>query len=240
MNASEHIRVVVIEDNHDLNSMLVKDIEAANYDSMGFLSVEAYNLSAIVADIIILDINLNGENGFEFASDLRKQNQDVYIIALTARAGRENRVTGYSCGIDVYLEKPMGSIEVLAVIKRCAERVNHMRAKLRAATSSGVLTLQGHVLGGAENKIILKNRELDLLLALIAAQDHMLSYENCLEAMHDPNMKQSALEVFIGRLRQKIRDASGIASSIQNIRGSGYLLAVKIDIIPDHTTEDLV
>lgn len=233
MNSSEHIRVVVIEDNHDLNSMLVKDIEAANYDAMGFLSVEAYDLSEIVADIIILDINLNGESGFEFASRLRRQNQDVYIIALTARAGRENRVMGYSCGIDVYLEKPMGSIEILAVIKRCAERVNHMRSMLRAATRSGVITLQGHVLTGAQNKIMLKNRERDLLVALIEAEDHMLSYENCLYAMNDPNMKQSALEVFIGRLRQKIRDASGIASSVQTIRGKGYLLAVKMEIIPD-------
>lgn len=228
MTQIEKISVVVIEDNHDLNSMMVEDLKTANFSVSGFHSVEDFNFSNLSADVIVLDINLPGENGFEFATRVRKIDQKVQIIALSARSGSENRVAGYRSGIDVYLEKPVSSIELLAVVNRSAERLIYNSSRKVEAERRGLLALSGHVLSGVKGSSVLKDRERSLLVALLGAQERRLSYESCAAALGNFEMKQAALEVFVGRIRQKMKDASGIPNSIQAIRGWGYALSVTI------------
>ena len=226
----EKIQVAVIEDNHDLNQMLVEDIRTAGYDVNGFQSVEDFDASVEETDIIILDINLPGENGFEFASRFRKSNEHVYIVALSARAGVDNRVNGYRCGIDNYLEKPTSSLEIVSVINRYAVRSRYYKSGLDRSEARSLLILQDYFLIGTYDKILLKERERALLTALTKAQERRLSYKDCIFALGNVKMEKSSLGVFIGRLRQKIKKVSGISYSIQPIRGWGYVLALELDL----------
>ncbi len=224
------IRVAIIEDNHDLNSMLVEDIRTAGYTVAGFLSVEDFDASECVADLIVVDINLPGESGFEFTERFRKTNQHVYIIALSALSGAVNRVTGYKSGIDIYLEKPTSSLEILSIIDRCAQRIQYYSSDLSGASVSKLMVMQGHFLIGTYSKILLKERERALLTYLTKAEERKLSYEDCIRVLGNEDMKQSALEVVIGRLRRKIQQVSGISRSIEAIRGTGYVLCVDLDL----------
>ncbi len=224
------VEIAVIEDNQDLNFMLVEDITAANYKVTGYLSVESFEDSSFQADIIILDINLPVEDGFMFASRYRKKNQQTFLVALSARSGRENKIAGYRSGIDIYLEKPISSVELLSILNRISERLINQVDKDPVILQRPLFRLDGLTLSGSHNTIVLKPRECRLLVALSQSKDHKLSYNDCILALGDDNMKRANLEVFVGRLRKKLEAVSGIYGSIQSIRGWGYIMAAEIGL----------
>lgn len=81
------------------------------------------DLAAHTFDLLILDLNLPGENGLSIAQRYKRANPGCYIIMLTARSRLEDKVAGYESGADIYLTKPVSSAELIAAIKSLARRL---------------------------------------------------------------------------------------------------------------------
>ena len=227
------IRCAIIKDNQDLNAMLVEDIKASDISVAVFPSAEEFMESGYEPHIVILDINRPGQNGFEFSAGLRESNPFVQIIALRARSGVENRVLGYNNGIDIYLEKPVSSMEILAILRRSAERISNMHGLGDEFSGSASLILHNYQVSNGKSSLHLTDRERDFLRALVNAENCQLAFDECGLACGDPNMKQKVLSVFVGRYRKKIRRALGVHNAFRSVRGWGYRLGVKVHCAQD-------
>ena len=231
MDAETAMKVVVIEDNQDLNEMLVEDLRSAGHDAAGFKSVETFETSGLVADILLLDVNLPGKTGLDFAQEIRMADKRVGLVVLSARTGADNRITGYQAGVDVYLQKPVGSQEVLAAIERVAERVRLHGGSPAADAAPFLLAVDRLTFSGPLGSVVLSLREVNVLAALANAPGEYVSYDAC-KALYSPgeDVKDATLEVAIGRFRKKIATASGVRKSIVAVRGEGYRLIIDLVI----------
>lgn len=228
MVANTKLKLVVIEDNRDLKEMLFEDMRLAGYDADGFESCEQYEADPKPADIFLLDVNLPGKDGLDFARQLRMKDKRVGIVVLSVRFGPENRTTGYQNGADIYLQKPCGSMEIAAAVDRVAERVR-LHEPLRKPTCRLSLATLSLVL---DDKLVpLIQREAEFLAALAKAEARQLTYDQCKHHFaENSEIQQSALEVAVGRLRKKINATVGAARVIVSVRGVGYRLLLDMAV----------
>ncbi len=225
------VNVAVIEDNSDLCDMIVEDILAAGYDATGFASVEEFQLVSMSFDIFILDLNLPGISGLQFIDDLRANDKNVGLIVLSCRTGSENRTIGYQLGVDIYLQKPCGSQELLAALGRVSNRILFISEPMRDNIQKYRLVVDELTLLGPCDSVVLTPRELGLLLAFLNAPQQQLGYHECKFVFSGGNeMKNAAFEVGLGRFRKKMNILTGLNKSIVAIRGEGYRLIIKIQI----------
>ena len=173
-------------------------------------------------DLVVLDMMLPGRSGLDVLTDLRQARPALPVIALTARDEVENRVAGLDAGAVDYLTKPFSLSELAARI----------RAQLRVAAQSPTTSLrEGDVevnlltreVRRAGESIRLSTTEFELLVYLLHNRGRVLSREQILRAVwgyqYDPGT--NVVDVYIGYLRRKLRDAEGNAP-IVTIRAVGY------------------
>lgn len=222
------IKVALIEDNDDLRDLLYRDIKGAGYsvfcagcadDLDDFASRTSFN-------ILVLDINLPGENGLSIARRYKKANPHLYIVMLTARGDTNDKITGYASGADIYLTKPVASEELLAAIGGVARRI-----QLIDTETDFFLDLRKASLFG-RGSVELNRQEMILLKALAESVDGNLPYyrllELCEEEVHATS--KATLEVRIVRLRKKLAEVGVNGNPIRAMRGEGYQLLQRIKI----------
>lgn len=231
MGAVDKIKVAVIEDNSDLCDMLVEDLRSAGYEVMGYGSVEAFKEEGARVDLFLLDVNLPGISGLDFAREIRSENRRLGIIVLSVRTGSNNRTEGYLSGVDLYLQKPCSSVELLAAIDRVSERVNCYSAATAHVDQHHRLIVDKLTLAGSLGAILLTPRETSLIAALSVANAQQLDFETCKSHYsQDKEIQDATLEVGVGRLRKKIESVTGAKQSIIAVRGVGYKLVLNITI----------
>lgn len=223
------IRIALIEDNDDLRDLLFRDISGAGY--LVYSAGCADDLDDLAAcnafNILVLDINLPGENGYSIARRYKKSNPHVHILMLTARVDVKDKIIGYESGADIYLTKPVSSAELLAAIGSAARRIynSDTDAELFLDLRKATLTGQGSV--------DLNRQEMVILKALAESVEGNLPYyrllELCGEEVH-ANSK-STLEVRIVRLRKKMAEIGVAGNAFRAIRGEGYQLLRRIRVV---------
>lgn len=216
------MKIALVEDNDDLRELLVKDIERSGYCVQSADCAEALDDIARLGalDLLILDLNLPGEDGLSIAQRYKRANPDMHIIMLTARARSQDKVMGYESGADIYLAKPISSEELMAAIASVARRLSRSSEDLPVVLNVRAMTLMGI------GSVGLNRHEVIVLKALSQSSTGSLPYyrlmELCDEAADD-NAK-ATLEVRITRLRKKLIDIGVAGSVIRAIRGEGYQL----------------
>jgi DNA-binding response OmpR family regulator len=183
--------------------------------------------------LVVLDVNLPGQNGLEIAKRLRASFPQLGIIMLTARTGLVDRVKSYENGADIFLPKPTPALELLAAIKRLERR----RIESEVPERWTLDPLRRHLTApGASQLIVLTAIEVYLLLALTSAPNHTLDYESIQELLKKKydfkELTKRALENVISRLRKKISHATGDekVSCIQSVWGAGYQLCLPVAV----------
>lgn len=217
------MKIVVIEDNADLNELLVEELEAGGYHATGYLSVESYEISNMQAEIYMLDINLPGETGLSFAARLRADRPNVGIVAITVRTGTDIRTQSYDSGVDIYLQKPCDSREIIAAIKSMVRRLGRPEVPARGLTLHPAELL----VAGPDGKAQITPSEVAMLRVMATAPDRLLPYaevQALLGARNTPTL--ATMEVRITRLRKKITAALRGERAIVSIRNVGYRLLV--------------
>jgi two-component system, OmpR family, phosphate regulon response regulator OmpR len=184
-------------------------------------------LDSLSFDIIVLDVMMPGESGFEFASDLRERSQ-VPILMLTARGEPQDRVRGLEIGVDDYLAKPFDPRELLLRIGSVLRRT---RATVMAKPEAPVVrfgpfifSLERGELRSGDEVVRITEREREILRLLCGSPGASVSRE----ALSGPNggAQERTVDVLINRLRRKIERDPANPMYLQTARGAGYRLIV--------------
>ncbi|MDD0812688.1 response regulator transcription factor [Curvibacter sp. RS43] len=180
------------------------------------------------ADILVMDLNLPGEDGLSLCRRMRHAFPEIGLIMLTARVMPSDKTAGYQSGADVYLTKPPNVGELEAVIANLARRIRRRVANgLQLDVPRQQLTLPT---GAVTYLTLLESR---LLYELALAPERKLSTEVLMLRL-DPRQEQprmrGTLPVTISRLRQKMVTASSELEAIKAVRGIGYQLTVAITV----------
>jgi two-component system, OmpR family, response regulator MprA len=218
-------RVLVVEDDADIADVLRRSLRNEGYEVRTSADgVEALDVAAaFIPDLIVLDLGLPRLDGVEVCRRLRDDG-DVPILMLTARAELEDRVTGLDSGADDYLVKPFERQELLARIRALLRR-----RPPRGAASLGVgdliLNPDTREVRRGEREIELTNREFELLEYLMRNERLVVSRERLLDEVwgYDPMAATNTIDVFISNLRRKL-EAGGEPRLLHTKRGAGYVL----------------
>lgn len=186
--------------------------------------------SAIMPDLVILDIMMPGTDGFSLCATLRKMDKNLPIIIVSAKDSPYDRVTGLTLGSDDYLIKPFLPLELVARVK----------ALLRRAGSNSVQkgTMDELVFGDiilrpsyrtaaiAGKPLSLTPTEFDFLTYLITNSDKAVSREELLEVLWQVNWQTDtrATDDLVKRLRKKLREQKS-SVSIETVWGYGFRLS---------------
>jgi len=186
-------------------------------------------------DVILLDLGLPREDGFELTRWLRERWRGAIII-VTGRGDSVDRVVGLELGADDYVTKPFDLRELLARVRSVLRRTVPAPASSPASPSyafSGFrLDLDRRSLTDASGtEVPLTSGEFDLLCVLIRHPNRVLSRDAIMDEMHGraSGPFDRAIDVQIGRLRRKIEADSSNPQLIKSVRNVGYLFAARVD-----------
>ena len=214
------MRILVVEDNEDLNRQLCQSLEDAGYvvdrafDGEGghFLGdTEPY-------DAVVLDIGLPKMDGISVLERWRRDSRNFPVLILTARDRWNDKVTGIDAGADDYVAKPFHTEEILARLRALIRRAAGLASSeieigdVRLDAKQSRVTLAG-------NPVKLTSHEYRLLSYLMHHQGEVVSRTELIEHLYDQDFDKDSntIEVFVGRLRKKLT-----ADMIETVRGLGY------------------
>jgi two-component system, OmpR family, response regulator len=221
------MRVLVVEDDVKLAGLIQRALR-----EQGILADAAYDgedalwmADATPYDVIVLDVNLPGIDGFETCQQLRASGVRTPILMLTARAAIDDRVTGLDTGADDYLVKPFDISELFARIRALGRRGPVPRGPV---LSIGDLSLDAatRVVSRGSTQIALSVKEFQLLEVFMRRAGQVLSRYDLLEGAWDMayENRSNVVDVYVRYLRDKIDRPFGI-QSIETVRGAGYRLS---------------
>jgi DNA-binding response OmpR family regulator len=226
-----HLNLVVVEDNNDLRTLLCKALRKDGHRVTALSCAEELEDQAGSdhADAFLIDINLPGEDGLSLARRVRKAHPLVGIIIVSARSALDDKLSGYDCGADLYLTKPISLPELAAALRSFSRR---RLATLKHITPEG-LTLNKLELQGQQSTVKLTAQEAIVLTALARAPAGRLETWQLADLLGlevDESFK-SSLAVRMVRLRKKLTDAGADGLVIESLRNIGYQLTTRIEII---------
>jgi two-component system, OmpR family, response regulator len=222
------MRVLVVEDDVKLAALLQRALREQGMlaDAAGDGEDALWMADAAPYDVIVLDVNLPGIDGFETCQRLRASQMRAPILMLTARAGVDDRVTGLDGGADDYLVKPFAIDELFARIRALARRGPVARGPVLTV---GDLSLDAarHAVRRGSTEITLSAKEFQLLEVFMRWPGQVLSRYDLLEGAWDMayENRSNVVDVYVRYLREKIDRPFGVRT-IETVRGAGYRLRV--------------
>lgn len=226
------LAIVVVEDHEVLREELVEHLRRPEWSVRGVGSGEELDaeLRTSPADVVVLDLNLPGEDGLSIAARLRVAMPAMGIVMLTGRTRPSERADGYATGADVYLTKPTNVRELEAVISTLGKRLTTAQPLVAGFVLDGrrlrLLAPDGRV---AE----LTLAETEILTQLALASGRQLDTEFLMRKLsqeYNVVKTRDALTVLISRLRHKLAVYVGEEDMVKAIRGFGYKLNTPIRI----------
>jgi len=192
-------------------------------------------------DLVVLDLRLGGEDGMVLARRLREES-DIPIILLTGVCEEADRIMGLELGADDYLTKPFSPRELLARVRTVLRRtkgaaLTETRQKDARAYrfASFELNMRTRRLSKQQpgHRIDLSNGEFNLLAALVAAPQRILTRDQLLEASHvyDNEVYDRSIDIQVFRLRRKIEIDPSQPQFILTERGVGYSFNSPVEIL---------
>ena len=216
------MRLLVVEDDKDLNRQIVTALEQAGYVvDRAHDGEEGHYLGENEPyDAVILDLGLPKMDGVAVLQSWRRNGRAMPVIILTARDRWSDKVQGFDAGADDYVTKPFHMEEILARVRAVLRRAaGHSTSELVCGpvtldTRAGRVTVDG-------NPIKLTSHEYRLIAYLMHHTGRVVSRTEIVEPLYDQDFDRDSntIEVFVGRLRRKL----GV-DVIQTVRGLGYIL----------------
>jgi DNA-binding response OmpR family regulator len=233
MNVSE-IKLLLVEDDEALRFIVKDNLEQNGYQveiaEDGEIALKLFEKFRF--DLIILDVMLPKIDGFQVAQTIRKTNQQIPIIFLTARSMNEDKITGLTIGGDDYIPKPFSMEELLLKIKIFLKRSKLQLVSIETPSESieiGKFIFHPDELilsfDGETRSLTLKEAELIRFFA--ENQNRVLSRNEILERVWGSNdyFLGRSLDVFISRLRKYFKTDPNV--KINNLHGIGFRFSVK-------------
>ena len=219
-----NMRVLVVEDDLDLIDLLEEGLTMYGYAvDKAYDGEEAIDMAYVESyDVIVLDINLPKKDGFEVLEEVRKNDQEVNIIMLTARSDIDDRVKGLDYGANEYMVKPFDLKELDARMRALLRRKSVTEANIIEACGMKFDTTTREAYVG-DTKLNLTLKETGILEYLFLNQEKYVSSEELIDHVWDSNADSfsNSVRVHMSSLRKKIKEVSG-ENKIENVIGKGY------------------
>jgi two-component system response regulator MprA len=185
-------------------------------------------VDACQPEIIVLDWMMPKMDGLEVVQQLRAENNQSYILMLTARDALENRVEGLESGADDYLVKPFSPVELVARIHAMLRRVEAKPSQQPVTFGNLSLDPLSHQAHLGETELDLTPTEFELLHYFMRHPRQVLERAQILNSVwgYDFGGDDNVLEVYVGYLRKKL-ESDGQPRLIHTVRGIGYVLRVE-------------
>ena len=216
------MRVLLVEDDAHVAAALRSALQRRGYEVV-HATTAAQALDAAQVDLVLLDLGLPDADGLDVCRELRRRNEQVAIIAVTARGEQHDRVAGLLTGADDYVVKPFSLVElqarIEAVLRRTVRAAGPPSQTLLAGPIEVDLSARRVTVDGAE--VALTRKEFEILVALARMPGAVVSRERLmLEAWQTTWVGRHTVEVHVGSLRGKLGDPG----LLQTVRGVGYRL----------------
>ena len=223
-NNKNHILIV---DDDDKIRNLLKDYLIENHYIVSTAedAIQAKErLNIIKFDIIILDVMMPGQDGYDLTKEIKKDSK-VPIILLTAKGEVENRIKGLELGADDYLGKPFEPKELLLRIKNILTKKNKIDLKSQYNIGRAQVDLNKMTITLAEKIKKINNSEKKVLMEMLANPGTTYSRDEI--GKISGISQERSIDVMITRLRQKLEINPKNPKFLQTIRGAGYVLWIE-------------
>jgi len=221
-------RLLLIDDEANLRHTLSYALRQEGYEVLtaqdGEEGLEIFRTS--VPDLVILDVMMPKQDGFEVCRRLRKES-DVPIVMLTARDTELDKIVGLEIGADDYLAKPFSVRELIARVRAMLRR----SGRRSEASTTGVVERDGLVVDPGRHRVTrdneevaLKPKEFELLVFLITRTGQVFSRDQILAAVwgYDHAGDSRTVDTHVKTLRERLGDDASRPRWIETIRGVGY------------------
>lgn len=177
-------------------------------------------------DLLIVDVMMPYQNGFDFAKNLRDDGYEIPFIFMTAQDGIDQKLYGFNMGADDYICKPFNHQELVARVSALMRRVKKINRTGAQSIRSGQIELypgELKVVIPGHAPIVLTPTEMQVLKVLMASQGQVVKREQLLsEVWNDGESNSNIVDVYIRRLRMKLEEDAERPQHITSIRGLGY------------------
>jgi two-component system response regulator CpxR len=222
--------ILIIDDDRELCDLVGELLRGEGFEvAAHFTGTGAVDLAASGAyELVILDLMLPEQNGFEILRALRRRSA-VPVILLTARGEDVDRIVGLEIGADDYLPKPFNSRELTARIRAVLRRMQPREQDTMPSVTVGDITIDPATRTVLRNNTLvdLTTVEFDLLHTLLSAAGRVVTREDISQRVlgrtFDPFDR--SIDVHIGKVRRKLADDPADDERIKTVRGVGYIYA---------------
>lgn len=238
--------ILLVEDDPQVQETLTSNLGEEGFDIVVAGDVHEFqqNFSASQPDVILLDLILPDGDGLQLLKDIRKRT-DVPVIIISGKIKTADKIAGLNQGADDYIAKPLQIDEVTARIRAQVRRYNAFKeyANLAANKSKGPMKIrfgewvldrkQFQVYNQQGNSARLTIKEYRLLKALILTPERVLTRQQILDFARtgEYDISDRAVDVQIMRIRKKLGDTANRPAIIKAVRGVGYTLVPKTEIL---------
>ena len=226
-------KILIVEDDPDIAQLLSMHIAEAGYQleraDSGERAMEI--AESTPPDLVVLDLMLPGIDGLEVCKRLRRKDERLPILMLTAKSSELDRVLGLELGADDYLTKPFSVVELMARIRALLRRSDLLEQARSAPAPEEVLRFRDlqidaarHRVETAEGPVELTAREFDLLFYLASSPGRVFSRAQLLDAVwgYDHDGYEHTVNTHINRLRIKIEKDPAQPEYVKTVWGVGY------------------
>ena len=223
---NKKLHILVVDDDDRIRSLL-KDY-LSNNDYIVSTAENAdqakSKLEILKFDIIILDVMMPGQNGYDLTEEIKKKIK-VPIILLTAKGEVENRIKGLEIGADDYIGKPFEPKELLLRIKNIIDKSNKIDLSTNYFVGNAKIDLNKMLISLKEKNRKINNSEKKILVEMLSNPGKTFSREEI--GKISGISQERSIDVMITRLRQKLEENPKNPKFLQTIRGSGYVLWIE-------------
>jgi DNA-binding response OmpR family regulator len=219
-------RILIIEDVKEMGELIRLYLDKEGAETVlcetAEQGLEAFRASAF--DLIVLDINLPGIDGFEFLQRLRRESS-VPVVIVSARDADEDMILGLGIGADEFVTKPFSPKVLTARVRAILRRVSDIKSSSSDVVRFGAFTLDldGYLLKKGKEKIPLSTKEFEVLSFLVTHPGKALNPETIYsEVWKNRYGDVTAVGVYIQRIRKKIETDPANPLFIETVHGMGY------------------
>jgi two-component system, OmpR family, copper resistance phosphate regulon response regulator CusR len=222
------LKILLVEDEKKIADILQKGLSEQQFEIDvaydGLIGQKVFDAHKF--DLVILDINLPGMNGYDLCRYIRSRNEKVPVIMLTALNSIDDKIHGFEAGADDYIIKPFDFKELLVRIKALLKRIHqHVQQGNILKVSDMVMNLENKEVTRSGNKVSLTAKEFQLLEYLVRNKNRVVSRADIALNVWDIDFdtKTNVIDVYVNFLRKKLdRDYSH--KLIHTQVGMGYML----------------
>jgi DNA-binding response OmpR family regulator len=228
------MKILIIEDHEVLRSILAEKLYALGYEVFAYeCSEDIIEKETALWDVLLLDVNLPGEDGFSVAKRIRANFPKVGIVFMTVKGEISSRIVGYDVGADYYLPKPFEFEELRAILASLERRLTTSVVNDFIDTVLYLNTHEELLVNNSGKGAKLSTNEFKLLMAFACAQNQTLEYWQIelLLFVEGGALNKNALDIRISRLRKKLNSFNLAENVLVTIKNYGYIFKIPLKVV---------